>query len=492
MAALIASFLMNGTRKSLLAISLACWFFAPILTLISAPRPRYGGTLRVKLQASVRSLDPAEVALRRSERATQAKLLSLVFEPLVRLDHSGIPRPALASSWTHRADQKVWSFQLRRGIQFHDGLLLTPASVVSALKTAQAELQISASSENVSFQSERPVPDLPQRLARYSVFKRSADGKVLGTGPFRVTEWTPGRTARLVAHEHWRGRPFLDAVEVEMARTLRDQFSDLELGRADFVEISPSRLRNAAQRGYPIWSAAPTELWALVFRQEGLPVGNARFREALALSIDRSSMHSVLLQKQGEPAGALLPQWLSGYSFLFPTGHNLERARVLRARIASNAQTIGLSYASLDPLERAVAERIAVNAREAGLLLKPAGPGPSAQAPASAGGFDLKLVRVSLSAWYAAEALEELAAALGLAMPFPPVDLAAPEALYAAEQKLLEGYQVIPLFHLPVIYALHPRVKNASGQSFSNMPSLPWEALPLEDLWLMEEKALSR
>ena len=39
----------------------------------------------------------------------------------------------------------------------------------------------------------------------------------------------------------------------------------------------------------------------------------------------------MLLQRQGEVSGALLPQWLSGYAFLFPTATDLARARALLA-----------------------------------------------------------------------------------------------------------------------------------------------------------------
>ncbi|HUE03890.1 MAG TPA: hypothetical protein VMR62_30330, partial [Bryobacteraceae bacterium] len=34
-----------------------------------------------------------------------------------------------------------------------------------------------------------------------------------------------------------------------------------------------------------------------------------------------------------------------------------------------------------------------------------------------------------------------------------------PEELYAAERALLEGFRVIPLFHLPDVYGASPRVK---------------------------------
>ena len=85
------------------------------------------------------------------------------------------------------------------------------------------------------------------------------------------------------------------------------------------IEIPPPKVRAAQELGFAIWSSAPTELFALVFNpQEGL-ASSAIIREAVALSVDRSTMHSVLLQKQGKVTASLLPGWLSGYAFLFDT-----------------------------------------------------------------------------------------------------------------------------------------------------------------------------
>jgi len=50
-----------------------------------------------------------------------------------------------------------------------------------------------------------------------------------------------------------------------------------------------------------------------------------------AASEKRDTMANVLLQREAQPADSLLPQWLSGYAFLFESSMNLQRARELRA-----------------------------------------------------------------------------------------------------------------------------------------------------------------
>ena len=95
-------------------------------------------------------------------------------------------------------------------------------------------------------------------------------------------------------------------------------------------------------------------------------------REAIALSIDRAAIVNFILQKEGEPAGGLLPQWSSGTAFLFSTAADPVHAKELSAQIVP-APKIVLGYDSGDSLEQAVAERIVVNAREAGITRNGAG-----------------------------------------------------------------------------------------------------------------------
>ena len=277
---------------------------------------------------------------------------------------------------------------------------------------------------------------------------------------FTLSQWEPGRRAIYTAVDSAAGgRPFLDSVEIQMARPIRDQSMDLGLDRADVVELGPEQLRRQAP-GRRVWASAPIRVVAIVFQAR---VEDARIREALALAVDRAAIHNVLLQRQGEVSGALLPQWLSGYAFLFPPAADLARARALLAAVPAAARRLTLSVE--DAAWQPVAERIALNARDAGLTVSLAAP----RAPA-----DARLVEARFSSSDPARALADLAAAL--ALPEPP-SAASPEALYAAESALVEGFRVIPLFHLPDAYGVSPRVKGGPGIT----PLGEWR---FENLWL--------
>jgi hypothetical protein len=276
---------------------------------------------------------------------------------------------------------------------------------------------------------------------------------------FGVARFEAGRHASYAADENAPGgRPFLDGVEIEMGRPQRDQSIDLEVGKADLVEVGPNGLRRQPN-GRKIWSSQPVRVVALVFASR---LENARVREALALAVDRTAILNVLLQHQGEISGALLPQWLSGYAFLFPAASDIGRARAIVAGVPAAARA--LTLAADGPALRPIAERIALNAHDAGLAVT----------VASSGGADVRLVELRIASSDPNRALAGIASALRLPEP-PPAD--SPEALYAAERGLLEGFRIVPLFHLPVVYAAGPRVHGGPGIS-------PLGEFEFEDVWV--------
>ena len=457
-------------RRTVLAL-----FVASSLLLLgaarAATRPRYGGTLRVALRAAPVTLDPPDAS--QASSLAGRNLASLLFDTLVTLDDRGRPQPALASSWQAEPGNRRWHFQLRRDITFSDGTQLTSDAVAASLRVANPGWKIFPNGEGIMIERDSAAPDLPAELAlpRNGIAKRGRE-RPLGTGPLTVTQWDPGRRLVLVAREdYWAGRPFVDSIEIDLGKSIRDQMLSLDLGKTDVIEVAPEQARRAAAEGRRIESSAAAEIMALVFARERQIPEEGRLRTALALSIDRSSLNNVLLQGGGEPAGGLLPNWLSGYAFLFPTDVDLPKANQMRGNVRQ-ASPWTLGYDGADPVARVMAERIALNAHDAGLILQPT---DSATA-------DLRLVRIPITGCNAHLALAELAASLGLGLPQAKADAdsASPEDLYTTESMLLQSQRVIPLLHLRVSYGVSARVRNwTMGRDGT------WR---LPDVWLGAEK----
>jgi len=392
--------------------------------------------LRVETRAAFNTLEPAS-----------DNVASLAFEGLIQFDSAGEAQPALAVSWSHSADAKRWEFRLRPGVKYHDGYPLTVEAVGGMLQRYLTRATVGISGGSVVVESDHPMPGLLSELAQPGarMAARSGDGSLVGTGPFRVAQCEAGKRIVLAAFDdYWGGRPFLDSITVEMGRSYRDQFLDLELGKADIVELPPDAVRRAADRGRKVWASAPLDLVAISF-----PRGQAKLRTALALSIDRAAIHNIILQRQGEVTAAVLPQWLSGYAFLFPTGADMARARALVTELPASARSFQLGYDASDPLEHIIADRIALNARDAGITVQ----------VVAGGRPDATLTRTRINYFDPALALAEMAAALKLGDKAVPAGSAGPESLYIAEKALLDTNGVIPLYHLPQTFGVSARVK---------------------------------
>jgi hypothetical protein len=302
--------------------------------------------------------------------------------------------------------------------------------------------------------------------------------KLQTPGPFHVTAFEAGKRAILAATENYpQGRPFVDAIEITMGRAARERILDLELNKADFAEIPAEDARRAADRGVRVSRSQPDELLALVFdrpEQGKAQRVDKRVREALALSLDRAAIVNFILQKEGEPAGGLLPQWSSGTAFLFSTTPDAVHAKELWAQIVP-AVKIVLGYDFGDSLEQVVAERIVVNAREVGVQL-------TAQAirTVAAGRVDARLVRLRMQSKLPGAALENFIDTLGGMTKIdtaPLRDSASPEDIYDRERAIVISYRVVPLVWLPQVYGLSARVRDWTAPRAG-------ESWPLADVWL--------
>jgi peptide/nickel transport system substrate-binding protein len=480
---------------SLAAISAALLVLLAPAHLLATKHPRFGGTLRVELHVASVSLDPREWKLGSVAAAENEKLAALVYDRLVTLDDYGRFQPALATEWSHDATSKNWQFKLRPGVKFSDGSALTPKDVAAALQPLlPTGLQISPTEIGVQIHAARATTDLLEQLAsgRYFVFRVQPDGTFLGTGPFLLAENSPAipseanPSALKPAHlkfrandDAWAGRPFLDAIEVTLGEPALRQILNLQVGRADIIEIPPDLVRKARQENLRLWSSPPDILLALRFDEAQPGANNPHLREALDLALDRETMANVLLQREALPAAALLPQWLSGYAFLFGTPMNLDRARELRsslpANLAGGSDPLHLRVDAIGDLMKLLGERVAVNARQANISVQvvqhsaPSSGNTATTSPAAG---------LHLFAWHY-DSFSPRAELLALSHQLHSEaagESGDPEKLYAEERRLLDERQVLPLVLLPEYAGIASNVRN-----WTAAPSGEWR---LADVWL--------
>jgi MarR-like DNA-binding transcriptional regulator SgrR of sgrS sRNA len=405
-------------------------------------RPHYGGTLRIEVEGDPWKA-PGGIARR------------LVMDGLTRMNADGVARPALAVRWGSENNDHRWQFTLRKGVLLHNSEPLTAAMVAKSLnRSCQAGCPWTAVRDvgsSVVFTSDSPMPNLPELLAGddYLIgFDTDGAPGILGTGPFEPNGVpVNGGVQIFVANEFcWQGRPFVDQVEIHFHRPIRDQWLDLSVGRADLVEVPAEQLRQAREQHLTVAVSPPVALLALAVADGGI-LANPNLRAAIALAVDRGALSNVIFQKQGEIAASLLPSALTGYSFLFSSDRDLNKARELRGGLTPPPLTLSTEGGAAMQL---AAQRIALNLREAGFNVQVADSGRPQHT-------DLVLLRLTLASNQPRAGLELLLRAVGVATPVQEND---PAGLYKVEREFLETHTLIPLLYLPRAYAASGRVRD--------------------------------
>ncbi|MFF3853872.1 ABC transporter substrate-binding protein [Micromonospora sp. NPDC002575] len=259
---------------------------------------------------------------------------SLIFDGLVARDARNELVPALARELpTVSVDGKTVTAKLREGVRFHDGSPLTAQDVVFTYQsvldpkvdsTLRSDLDMLASvtapdPATVVFALKHAYAPFPQRLALgivpakafagQDVNKAEFNRKPVGTGPYRVTSWTPGDRLVLAANEtYWGGKPKNSGVVVAFVADDNVRAQRMRAGEFDAAELTPKLAAGFdGQRGYRV-QRVPTADYRGVMLPMGNPVtGDLAIRRALNAAVDRQAMVTGVLGGAGEPAFGPVP-----------------------------------------------------------------------------------------------------------------------------------------------------------------------------------------
>jgi len=450
-----------------------CLLLAAITSLaalsFAATRPRYGGMLRLEMRGTFSSFDIAPDTNSNRSRVRDVVLRS-VCDRLTAIDATGTPQPSLATAWHFEGDGRTWLFTLRDGITMQNGTTMTPQTVIAALSAQNPNWRFQVSGKELRIDADAPIPGMPFELAesRNSICIAGADGRWIGSGPFQISDFRAGQSVELQAFDDsWQGRAFVDRVRIEMTKSLADQVNDFQLARADAIESDPTQPR-PTNSSTGIFSR-PVAVIALAFTPNHPAASDPRIREALARSIDRNSIFTVLLRRQGEASAALLPEWISGYAHLFNSAQDLGTAVRLRNQAAA-LSTLSLVYDGADDLARLIAERVSLNARDAGITLQPRPESPMFRSFDA----DVRLIRLRIESPDAASALALIGDALDNATLQRARSATNADQLFAVENDALKDFSIIPIAHLPESFSIAPTVHDwilgiAGGVDLGNL-----------------------
>ncbi|AWM23972.1 ABC-type transport system substrate-binding protein [Sinorhizobium fredii] len=163
--------------------------------------------------------------------------------------------PALAESWEPSADATIWTFKIRRGVQFHDGKELTVDDFVATLKRHSDEASksgalgllkavkaIEAKGGDLVLTLAEGNADLPLLLSDFHLIIQSGGGlenpaSANGTGPYKLVSFEPGVRASFERNPNdWRSdRGYVDSVEIIVMNDATARIAALSSGQVHYI-----------------------------------------------------------------------------------------------------------------------------------------------------------------------------------------------------------------------------------------------------------------
>jgi peptide/nickel transport system substrate-binding protein len=331
-----------------------------------------GGTLVFGASADPVSLDGAYVSDGESLR-----VVDQIFETLVTTERGGTdPAPALAKDWKASDDGLAWTFNLQKGVKFHDGTDFNAAAVCtnferwynfkglqqspsvsyywstvfggfktqenedvpaeSLYKSCEAKTEdqvvINLSKASSSFVAGLAVPAFsiasPDALKKYDADKISGDEESpkfdgtfgtqhpIGTGPFKFDSWTVGDKLTIVRNDdYWGTKAKLDKVIFRPIADGPARRQALESGEIQgYDNVDPGDLSSLKDGGFQILERPAFNVGYVGMNQAKPPLDNVKIRQAIAHALNREALVKAKYPQGAEVAKEFQPPTLFGYS----------------------------------------------------------------------------------------------------------------------------------------------------------------------------------
>ncbi|MDQ1259190.1 MAG: peptide/nickel transport system substrate-binding protein [Pseudomonadota bacterium] len=312
-------------------------------------------TIRIANQGDALSMDPHSL-----NESLQLSVTGNVYEPLVSRGKDLGLAPALATSWAQTAPT-VWRFELRKGVQFHDGTPFTADDVVFSFARAAGEGSDMRSYTNdikevrkvgdhaVEIETKAPFPILPDVISlvyimskkwcvdnkaerpvdRRKGIENTASFKANGTGPFRVRERQPSVRTVFTRHGGYWDKIEGNAAEIVFTPIGNDatRVAALLSGEVDVMEPVPVQDIARVNASGSVRAVTGPELRTIFLgmdqkRDELLyssvkgknPFKDKRVRQAFYQAIDIEGIKRVVMRGASNPTALMVGPGINGFN----------------------------------------------------------------------------------------------------------------------------------------------------------------------------------
>ena len=317
--------------------------------------PAQASTLRWAAQNDILTLDPHS-----QNHATTNAILMHSYEGLTRYSAKYEVEPALATKWTYLSPTQV-RFELRKGVNFHDGTPFTADDVVFSfgrIKQPQGTMSIYVTGisdikkiddHTIDVLMSSPNPILLRNIIDFRIMSKGwseknkttntqdykakednyASRNANGTGSYRITGWQPDQRINMSANKDWWDKTTGNVTEVIYTPIKQDstRVAALLSGDVDMLTDLPTqdvaRLRSEEKLklvdGHEVRTIfIAMDLFSPELKNSSVsgknPFKDKRVREALNLAIDRETIKRTTMRGLSIPAAIMVAPGVNGHA----------------------------------------------------------------------------------------------------------------------------------------------------------------------------------
>ena len=259
-------------------------------------------------------------------------IMQNVSETLTELDVRGDKglMPRLATSW-EETEPGTWRFHLREGVTFSDGTSFDAKDVKHSIERVMSDKNACESRRYFGGMTITPTvvddntidvtvdpaqPILPLLLSLLTIVPEETPMEFVrepvGTGPYKLTEWTPGQRIVLTERDdYWGDKPDVTEATYLFRADPSVRAAMVQTGEAD---ISPSISQIEATNPATDFSYLDSETVYLRIDHNIEPLNDVRIRKALNLAIDRDAFLGTLVPEGAILATAIVPPPTLGWN----------------------------------------------------------------------------------------------------------------------------------------------------------------------------------
>lgn len=307
------------------------WGTAAILAGLSTtavmPARAAGTDIKIVLPEDVDLLEPC--------MATRSNIGRVIFQNVNEtlteyqaMDDGGTLQPRLAETWEQQPDGS-WRFHLRQGVTFSDGSAFDAGDVKHSFDRAMSDKiscetpryfggmtveAVVVDDHTIDFKADPAQPTLPLLMSMVTIVPEEAPAEFvrdpIGTGPYAVSEWTPGQRIVLTRREgYWGAEPQVTSATYVVRPDPAVRAAMVQTGEAD---LAPSISLIDATNPATDFPYLDSETVYLRLMHDVAPINDVRVRRALNMAIDREAFIGTLLPEGAQLAVALFPPTTAG------------------------------------------------------------------------------------------------------------------------------------------------------------------------------------